>query len=52
MPARDYSDLSRLALEGDLDVDELRSRVQKMSDRQLLEFGHAARNHLPPHSRS
>jgi hypothetical protein len=26
MPSRDYSDLSRLALEADLDVDELRGR--------------------------
>jgi len=27
MPAHDYGDLSRLALEADLDVDELRTRL-------------------------
>jgi hypothetical protein len=42
MPSREYGDLSRIALEGDLDVDELRARLEKVSDRQLLEFGHAA----------
>ena len=42
MPARDYGDLSRLALEAELDIGEFRERLQRMSDRQLLEFGHAA----------
>jgi len=39
MPSRDYSDLSRLASEGELDVDELGARLERMSDRELLEFG-------------
>jgi hypothetical protein len=42
MPARDYFDLSRIALEADLDPDELRVRLQKMSDRELLDWGKAA----------
>jgi hypothetical protein len=42
MPARDYGDLSRIALEADLDVDELRARLARMSDRALVEFGRAA----------
>jgi hypothetical protein len=29
-------------LEADLDVDELRARLARMSDRRLLEFGRAA----------
>jgi len=32
-----YSDLSRLALEAEPDVDELRARLARMSDRALLE---------------
>ena len=42
MPARDYFDLSRFALEAELDPDELRARPARMSDRALLEFGCAA----------
>jgi len=41
MPSSDYGDLSRLALEAELDAGELRARLQRMTDRQL-EFGHAA----------
>jgi hypothetical protein len=50
MPARDYGDLSRLALEASLDVDELRERLARMSDRQLLEFGHAAAYMCTPYA--
>jgi hypothetical protein len=42
MPARDYGDLSQIALEADPDVDELRTRLARMNDRALLEFGRAA----------
>jgi hypothetical protein len=42
MPSRDHGDLSRIALEADLDVDELRARLARMTDRALLEFGRAA----------
>jgi hypothetical protein len=35
MPARDYGDLSQIALEADLDPDELRARLAKMSDRSV-----------------
>jgi hypothetical protein len=38
MPS-DYGDLSRIALEAELDPDELRARLARMSDRALLEFG-------------
>jgi hypothetical protein len=41
MPS-DYGDLSRLALEADPDPDELRTRLARMNDRALLEFGRAA----------
>jgi len=34
MPSRDYGDLSRLALEADLDVDELRARQTREDERQ------------------
>jgi hypothetical protein len=37
-----YGDLSHLALEHDIDVDELRARLARMSDRELLEWGKAA----------
>jgi hypothetical protein len=40
--ACDYGDLSRLALEADLGVDELRARLARMSDGSLLEFARAA----------
>jgi hypothetical protein len=39
---RDYFDLFRIALEGELDPDELRTRLARISDRALLEFGRAA----------
>jgi hypothetical protein len=42
----DYGDLSRIALEADLDVDELRARLARMSDRALLEFGRARGLHV------
>jgi hypothetical protein len=41
MPS-EYGDLSRLALEADLDPDVLRARLARMSDRQMLEWGCAA----------
>jgi hypothetical protein len=41
MPS-DYGDLSRIALESDLNVDELRGRLARMTDRALVEFGRAA----------
>ena len=50
MPARDYGDLSRLALEAELDIGEFRERLQRMSDRQLLEFGHAASYMCTPYA--
>jgi hypothetical protein len=37
-----YGDLSRIALNAELDVDQLRTRLARMNDRQLLEFGYAA----------
>ena len=40
--ASDYGDLSRIALEADLDPDELRARLARMIDRALLEWGKAA----------
>ena len=42
MPSRDYSDLSRLALEADLDVDELRRGVPEFE--QLPVAHKAGRN--------
>jgi hypothetical protein len=39
MSAPDYSDLSRLALESELDVAELRARLARMSNRALLDAG-------------
>jgi hypothetical protein len=50
MPARDYGDLSRLALEAELDVDELRVRLARMSDRALVEFGRAAAYMCTPYA--
>jgi hypothetical protein len=41
MPS-EYGDLSRLALEADLDVDDLPRAFARMSDRELLELGRAA----------
>jgi hypothetical protein len=38
MPS-DHGELSRIALEAELDVDELRARLARMNDRALLEFG-------------
>jgi hypothetical protein len=45
-----YSDFSRLALETDLDIDELRARLQKMTDHELLEFGRAAAYMCTPYA--
>src|SRR6516225_466467 len=45
-----YGDLSRIALEADLDVDDLRARVARMSDRALLEFGRAAAYMCSPYA--
>jgi hypothetical protein len=39
-----------LALEADLDPDELRARLARMSDRALLEFGHAAAYMCTPYA--
>jgi hypothetical protein len=50
MPSRDYGDLSRIALEADLDPDELRERLARMSDRALLEFGRAAAYMCTPYA--
>ena len=50
MPAHDYGDLSRLALEADLDPDELRARLARMSARALLEFGRAAAYMCTPYA--
>jgi hypothetical protein len=50
MPAHDYSDPSRLALEADLDVAELRARLVRMSDRELLEWGKAAAYMCTPYA--
>ena len=41
MPS-EYGDLSRIALEADLDPDEPRARLARMTDRELLESGKAA----------
>jgi hypothetical protein len=49
MPS-DYGDLSRIALEADLDPDDLRARLARMSDRQLLEFGRAAAYMCTPYA--
>ena len=45
-----YGDLSHLALETEPDLDELRSRLAKMSDRALLEFGRAAAYMCTPYA--
>jgi hypothetical protein len=50
MPSPDYGDLSWLALEAELDVGELRARLARMTDRQLLEFGHAASYMCTPYA--
>jgi hypothetical protein len=50
MPSRDYGDLSRIALEAELDPDELRARLARMSDSQLLEFGRAAAYMCTPYA--
>jgi hypothetical protein len=50
MSSRDYSDLSRIALEHDIDVDELRARLARMSDRELLEWGKAAAYMCTPYA--
>jgi hypothetical protein len=50
MPSRDYGALSRLALEADLDVDDLRARLARMSDRALLEFGRGAAYMCTPYA--
>ena len=50
MPVRDCGDLSRLAREADLDVDELRMRLARMTDRALLEFGRAAAYMCTPYA--
>ena len=49
MPS-DYGDLSRIALEAELDPDELRARLAKMSDRELLEWGKAAAYMCTPYA--
>jgi hypothetical protein len=41
MPS-DYGDLSRIALDAEFDPDELPTRLARMSDRELLEWGRAA----------
>jgi hypothetical protein len=50
MPARDYGDLPRIALDADLDGDELRARLARMSDCALLEFGRAAAYMCTPYA--
>jgi hypothetical protein len=50
MPAQDYSDLSRLALRADLDVDELRARLARMTDRAVLECGRATAYMCTPYA--
>jgi hypothetical protein len=45
-----YSDLSRLALDVEPDVDELRARLARMNDRALLEFGRAAAYMCTPYA--
>ena len=49
MPS-DYGDLSRIALEAELDPDELRARLARMNDRALLEFGRAAAYMCTPYA--
>ena len=48
----DYDDLSRLTLEADLDIGELRARLRKMSDRDLLQLGRAAAYEIQADGRS
>jgi len=50
MPSREYGDLSRIALEADLDVDELCTRLARMNDRELLEFGRDAAYMCTPYA--
>jgi hypothetical protein len=45
-----YGDLSRIALNAELEVDELRTRLARMTDRQLLEFGRAAAYMCTPYA--
>ena len=49
MPS-DYGDLSHLALEVDPDVGELRARLARMSERELLEYGRAAAYMCTPYA--
>jgi hypothetical protein len=42
MPARDYGDLSRLALKAELDIDELRASLARINDAICSKFGCAA----------
>ena len=49
MPS-DYGDLSRIALEADLDVDDLHARLARMTDHALLEFGRAAAYMCTPYA--
>jgi hypothetical protein len=42
------NDLSGLAGSAPLDLDQLRARLQRMSDAQLLQFGNAARYMCTP----
>jgi hypothetical protein len=49
MPSN-YGDLSRIALETDLDVDELRARLARMDDRALREYGRAAAYMCTPYA--
>ena len=43
------SDMSHLSKETPIDLDELRERLRKMSDRELLRFGRAALDACKPH---
>jgi hypothetical protein len=43
-------DLSRIALEAELDPDELRTRLARMTDRALVEFGRAAAYMCTPYA--
>jgi hypothetical protein len=49
MPS-DYGDLSRIALEAELDPDELRARLARIATGQLLEFGRAAAYMCTPYA--
>jgi hypothetical protein len=46
----DYGDLSRIALEADLDPDELRARLGRMTDDELIQCGKAAAYMCTPYA--